>query len=229
MKKQIIEKQKLEQIQHYNAFKNNVNMKIFDRVKRYHFKNIISLIKKKPDKKDAVLYVACGNGHEIKLLGHGVGVDIALNCIRNVVKLGFPGVVGDAENLPFKSDRFDYVFSNSMHHFANYEQAFGEIYRVCKKGGRIALGPEVHRYSLDQYIYNTFFRYWKFEKGMLRLTAGKIIKLFEKFKLQDIRYYYRGIDPIAVSPIIENMFDSLTGVLPNPLFFWANFYITGVK
>lgn len=229
MKKQIPNKQKLEQIEHYEKFKYNVSYEIFDRVKRYHVKNILHLIKERPNDNHKVLYVACGRGHEIKLLGRGVGTDISLNCVKNVVKLGYPGVVCDVENLPFKSNRFDYVFSNSMHHFADFGQAFKEIYRVCKKGGRITLGPESHRYSLDQYIYNTIFRYWKVEKGVLKLTPRKMIKLFEDFKLNNVRYYHKGIDPIAVNSLIEKIFDRLTDILPNIFFFWANFYITGIK
>jgi ubiquinone/menaquinone biosynthesis C-methylase UbiE len=116
-----------------------------------------------------------------------------------------------------------------MHHFNDYEKAFAEIYRVCKKGGRIVLGPESHRYSLDQYIYNTVFRYWRVEKGILKLTPRKLRRLFKDFGMSNIRYYHKGIDPVAVNPLIEKTFDGLTDILPNFLFFWAHFYITGVK
>ena len=207
-------KQKLEQIKHYDDFKYN---------------NVINLIKDKPGNTDKVLYIACGNGGEIKLIGRGIGADISYNCVKNVVKLGYPGIVCDVENLPFINDHFDYVFSSSMHHFYDFDKAFSEIYRVCKKGGRIVLGPETHRYSLDQYLYNTIFRYWKAEKGMLRLTPRKIIKLFQAHKLNDIQYYYKGIAPIVLNSAIEKIFDILTERLPNSLFFWAHFYITGVK
>ena len=221
--------QKGEQIKHYDEFKYNFSFEIFDRVKRYHVKNILNLIKARPEDDDKALHVACGRGHEINLLGKGIGADISFNCVKSIVKLGFPGIVCDVENLPFINDHFDYVFSNSMHHFDNFEKAFGEIYRVCKKGGRIVLWPESHRCSLDQYIYNTVFRYWKVEKGVLKLTPRKLIKLFKNHKLNNVQYYHKGIDPIAVNPAIEKIFDGLTEILPNSLFFWAHFYITGVK
>ena len=225
----ILNKQKREQIKHYDGFKYNVSFEIFERVKRYHAKNILGLIKERPSDDHKVLYIACGSGYEIKLLGRGIGTDISLNCVKNVVKLGYPGVVCDVENLPFKSNQFDYVFSNSMHHFDDFEKAFAEIYRVCKKGGRIVLGPESHRYSLDQYIYNTIFHYWRVEKGMLNLTPRKLRRLFKDLGMNNVNYYHKGIDFLAVNPLIEKIFDRLTDILPNFLFFWTHFYITGVK
>lgn len=229
MYEQKVIRQKLAQIEYYDNFKPNVGPKTFNLVKGYHVKNILNLIKEKPSDSDRVLYVACGSGKEIELLGKGIGTDISISCVRNVVSLGFPGIVCDVESLPFKDNSFDYVFSNSMHHFADFKLAFKEIYRVCKKGGRISLGPEAHRYSLDQYIYNTILRYWNTEKGILKLTPHKIIKLFQDHELNNVRYYHKGIDLAAVNPIIEKVFDVLTDILPNILFKWANFYITGIK
>lgn len=220
---------KKRQCDHYNNFTYNVSPKIFERVKRYHVKNVIGLIKNKPKGDEKVLFIACGTGYEIKLFGGGIGADISFNCVKNVVRLGFPGVTCDITDLPFKSNSFDYVFSNSFHHFYNFEKAFSEIYRVCRKGGRIVLGPESHRYSLDQYLYNTLFGYWDIERGVLTLTPQKLIRLFKNHKIKCVKYYHKGIDFIAVSGSVERLFDFLIEKLPNFLFFWAHFYITGIK
>ncbi len=220
---------KSAQIEHYDHFRYNVPPGIFDRVKRYHAKNILHLIPDRPGPEDRILYVACGTGHEIQLLGYGIGTDISFNCIRKVIQAGFPGIVSDVENLPFASNSFDYVFSNSFHHFDDFEKSFSEIYRVCRKGGRIVLGPESHRYSIDQYFYNTLFRYWNVEKRVLQLTPRKLIHLFRSHHLTHISFYHKGIDLIAIHSLIENLFDRLTEALPDFLFFWAHFYITGIK
>src|SRR4030095_4808990 len=48
--------------------------------------------------------------------------------------------VGDAEKLPFKDGEFDAVVSTCGVMFASRpEAAAGELARVCRKGGRIAL------------------------------------------------------------------------------------------
>lgn len=222
-------KHKLVQIQHFDNFKYNVSIKTFDKVKRYHAKNIFCLIKQKPNPTERVLHIASGTGYEIKLLGGGIGTDISFSCVKSVINLGFPGVVCDVENSPFVSNYFDYIFSNSFHHFYDFNKAFSEIYRVCKKGGRITFGPESHRYSLDQYLYNTIFHYWDVESRVLSLTPSKLVRLFKQHKLKNISFYHKGIDPISGNHVVERIFDKLTEKLPNFLFFWAHFYITGIK
>lgn len=220
---------KKRQIKHFDNFRYNVSEPTFIKVKRYHTRNVLDLIKDIPRDNHRVLYIACGTGYEILLLGKGVGTDISFNCVKNVIRLGFKGVVCDVENLPFANNCFDFVFCNSFHHFYDFNKAFSEIYRVCKWGGRLALGPEAHRYSFYEYLYSTIFRYWRVERNILSLTPKKLIQLFKKYKLKNISYFHKGIDPIAVNQRIERFFDTLTKKLPNYLFFWAHFYITGIK
>ncbi|MDI6759457.1 MAG: hypothetical protein QMD05_01400 [Candidatus Brocadiaceae bacterium] len=63
----MLNRHKLKQIKHFEAFKYNVSAEVFERVKRYHAKNVLELIKKRPEPADRVLYIACGTGYEIKL------------------------------------------------------------------------------------------------------------------------------------------------------------------
>ncbi len=221
---------KINQIRHYDNFVYNVSTRIFKKVKRMHINNVLNLIKTNPALYNKCLYLACGSGYEIELLGgDGIGVDISFNCIKKTVALGFRGVVGDVEYLPLVDNSFDYVFSNSFHHFYNSNNAFSEMYRVCKQGGRITLGPESHRYSIDQYLYNTIFNYWRYEKNLLKVTPKKLIHLFEEYKMKNIMFYFKDIDLIAVSDKVTTVFARLFKTLPNCLFFWAHFYITGIK
>ena len=44
--------------------------------------------------------------------------------------------IGEGENLPFKSDLFDFVLSfDVLEHVNNVERVFSEVYRVLKPGG----------------------------------------------------------------------------------------------
>jgi SAM-dependent methyltransferase len=55
----------------------------------------------------------------------------------------------DAEDLPFEGDRFDYVLSSIGVQFApRHEVVAGELVRVCRTGGTIALG----NWAADSYI-----------------------------------------------------------------------------
>lgn len=44
-------------------------------------------------------------------------------------------VIGDAHQLPFPNDSFDYVFGSGILHHLNIPQAYREIHRVLKPGG----------------------------------------------------------------------------------------------
>ena len=52
----------------------------------------------------------------------------------------------DAESLPFADASFDLVFGHAvLHHLPNLEQAFAELYRVLRPGGRILFAGEPSR------------------------------------------------------------------------------------
>jgi SAM-dependent methyltransferase len=72
-------------------------------------------------------------------------IDIS-NCIANQAWGCFEKdkpfiTVADLRKLPFPDNFFDYIYSmGTAEHFANYETAFREIYRVLKRGGIAIIG-----------------------------------------------------------------------------------------
>ncbi len=61
---------------------------------------------------------------------------------KNAVEYNFPAdyVLGSCMQMPFENESFDTVISNgSLHEWENPLQAFGEIYRVLRHGGRYCI------------------------------------------------------------------------------------------
>jgi ubiquinone/menaquinone biosynthesis C-methylase UbiE len=69
---------------------------------------------------------------------------------RNASALGFEidGRVADAETLPYDDATFDVVVGHAViHHIPDVEQAFSEMLRVLKPGGRVVICGEPTRYG----------------------------------------------------------------------------------
>ncbi len=98
---------------------------------------------------EMVLDVATGTGWTSRLLAEQgaivTGVDIAADLLaaareKAPARLSLDYRLGDAEALPFAAGTFDAVSSTFGVMFASRpEAAAGEIARVCRKGGRVAL------------------------------------------------------------------------------------------
>lgn len=99
-----------------------------------------------------LLVTGCGTGLEAAILAqrletHVVGIDRPES--GNTVNLnpeyaGLSNVdlrVGDAENMDFEDESFDYVFSfHAIEHFAHYKLALSELRRVLRPGGGCFIG-----------------------------------------------------------------------------------------
>jgi ubiquinone/menaquinone biosynthesis C-methylase UbiE len=69
---------------------------------------------------------------------------------RNAQRLGFTieGRTADAERLPYEDGTFDIVVGHAViHHLPDVEQAFREMLRVLKPGGRVVICGEPTRYG----------------------------------------------------------------------------------
>jgi len=108
----------------------------------------------------AVLEVGAGTGFfSLNLRQAGVVDDVHVTDIssamvdaanRNASKLGFDieGRVADAECLPHADATFDLVVGHAViHHLPDVEQAFSEMLRVLKPGGRVVVCGEPTRYG----------------------------------------------------------------------------------
>ncbi|MGH8825674.1 MAG: class I SAM-dependent methyltransferase [Jiangellaceae bacterium] len=107
-----------------------------------------------------VLEVGAGTGFfSLNLRQAGVVDDVHVTDIssgmvdaakRNASLLGFDidGRVADAESLPYEDATFDLVVGHAViHHLPDVEQAFREIVRVLKPGGRVVVCGEPTRYG----------------------------------------------------------------------------------
>ena len=101
-------------------------------------------------KGEKILDVGCGSGvYSIwmaKLGGKVVGIDVSKQAIdfanrwANEEKIDFKGIVGDAENLPFKKNTYDLLFYGAiLHHFPDFSKAIFEGSRVLKRNGKLVL------------------------------------------------------------------------------------------
>jgi len=153
---------------------------------------------------DSVLDVACGFGNTAitaRMLGAKVtGIDITpklLTLAKEEEKIaGISGIEwkeGDAENLPYEDESFDFVLSTFGHIFApNQELAGKEMIRVLKKGGRLGFTswpPELAAGKLSEVVskYNplphneAFSPYnWGEPEKIKQLLPGTIDIFFER-------------------------------------------------
>ncbi len=98
--------------------------------------------------------VGCGPGYLLLVMakdlpGHKlVGVDISKEMVeRAMANFNSMGLgervefkLGSADHLPFDDDTQDFIVSTlSLHHWADPQSAFNEIYRVLKPGGQMLI------------------------------------------------------------------------------------------
>ena len=103
---------------------------------------------------ERVLDVGCGSGVLDRWLAHRTGdanaitgVDISTHLIREAAALArsesLEGIIefreGSAEALPFPDNSFDISMSFTVIHFVDAGQMLGEMMRVTKPGGRVAV------------------------------------------------------------------------------------------
>ena len=143
----------------------------------------------------SVLEIGCGIGMDsYQMAKHGLqvtGIDLTDVAIQ-VVKQRFSreGIngdfqTGDATNLAFEDNTFDYVYSfGVLHHTQDTEKAIDEAYRVLKKGG-VAKIMLYNRHSINELIHRItripFEDKHETCPVVRRFTYREIYKIFGKF------------------------------------------------
>jgi ubiquinone/menaquinone biosynthesis C-methylase UbiE len=98
-----------------------------------------------------VLDVAGGTGHVARAYADTAALAVVLDLTREMLAAGrreaeaadlhnLLFVLGDAASMPFLDESFDLVVSRfAVHHFAHPADQIGEMGRVCRIGGRVAI------------------------------------------------------------------------------------------
>lgn len=109
-----------------------------------------------------VLEIGCGAGADgVMFANHGAqytGVDLTETAVdatrQHFALFALRGTfqVEDAERLSFSDGSFDFVYSHGvLHHTPHPDQAFREVYRVLKPGGKAVL-MLYHKHSVNYYF-----------------------------------------------------------------------------
>jgi SAM-dependent methyltransferase len=152
----------------------------YQKMRKYYFASSFAYGRKKLEvlldetlqdlpKGSSVLDIGCGTGEQLKRcrqLGFNVtGIEPSPE-MRTIARRLNPGVsiqYGIITSLPFQDESFDFVLVIEVLrylHRTDIQQAYREMLRVLKPGGRLFL-TVANRYALDGfYIYDTFKRFF---------------------------------------------------------------------
>lgn len=148
-----------------------------------------------------VLEIGCGAGIDgaefAKNSAIYYGIDLTDNAVNlakeyfNLQNLNGYFIVTNAENLPFKDNEFDHIYSwGVIHHSPDTEKIVKEIYRVLKPGGTFCI-MVYNRSSINYYLEIMFLR--KIFRFFLKsiICANFFIKLgFDRDKILKHRDIY---------------------------------------
>ena len=157
-----------------------------------------------------ILDVGCGNGDFANYLSLNFNADItALDFSKESIKIANTRktifnantsnfLVGDAQNLPFEENSFDFVVScECLEHVPNPQKMIDQLFKVVKKDGFVILTTENYSNAYAYYILflkiigkkfdsgsslqpiEHFFVYWKVKKKFI-LSGFREIKTFSK-------------------------------------------------
>jgi len=110
-----------------------------------------------------------------------------------------PKYEGDAEDLPFATDRFDrYVSTGSIEYWPEPQRAIAEAYRVLKPGGiALLVGPLQRQNPIARWLADTW---------MLFPSREEYYRWYERAGLRDIQltyvapeWYDEGSNPFAIA------------------------------
>jgi len=173
----------------FNKWASRYDKGFFKKWRRKLIEKIIEIAK--INKNSKILDAGCGTGELLKLLIsqkknlklYGIDVsdkmlEVAEKKLKNKAKLKMSSV----ENINFKDNYFDYVFSeDAFHHYADYDLVMKNFYRILKIRGKLVV------VDVDfGFIGNKIF-HW-LEPGNNKMHSKKeFIELFKKYGFKKIK------------------------------------------
>lgn len=167
-------------------------------------------------KGNRVLEIGCGTGTDLlQFLRAGAdawGLDMSSRSVglagKRLDLSGFDAgrvLVGDAENLPFPSGRFDLVYSwGVLHHTPDTTKAVMEVYRALRPGGEICI-MLYHRWSL---VALQFYLRFGLLRGRPFRRLDEIMATHQEspgtkvYSCSEVKSMFSGFQNIRVSPVV---------------------------
>ena len=161
-----------------------------------------------------VLEIGCGIGKDFSRFVAGGAIATAIDMSIESLKLtkerlkvfGLNGklCMADAENLPFKNNVFDLVFSwGVLHHTPNTQKAISEAHRCAKPGGKaiIMLYKKYSLFSLHCLLLYCRRRkdYASRDEPLAAFTDGEGNPLSKVYSKRDILKMFSAFDDIRIS------------------------------
>jgi ubiquinone/menaquinone biosynthesis C-methylase UbiE len=111
-----------------------------------------------------VLDVGCGTGNNTILLSSSinvriVGLDISFGMLQKAYekKSEIPLVQAPADDIPFTTDSFDFVYMTEvLHHLPDIPETLKEIHRVLRTSGSLCIVTQSHK-QIDNRMTSRFF------------------------------------------------------------------------
>lgn len=176
----------------------------------------------------SVLDIGCGIGMDtFRMAKRGMqvtGIDLTEVAIktakRRFEKQGIEAnfEVGDATDLRFSDESFDYVYSfGVLHHTQDTEKSIQEVYRVLKKGGMAKI-MLYNRNSINEIIHRV--------TGIPFEDKTELCPVVRRFSVREVKEMFRRFSDIAIRK--EYVFGEGYGILfklmPKQVYSWLSRY-----
>ncbi|MBM3245317.1 MAG: class I SAM-dependent methyltransferase [Candidatus Omnitrophica bacterium] len=152
-------------------------------------------------KSSSILEVGCGMGADSRYIARKgssiTSLDLSYDNVHfslkgmEVLGLKGKGVNADAENLPFKDNSFDTVYSfGVLHHTPDTQKAINEVYRVLKPNGEAVIMLYHKGYAYYALLllhgYKKIFGFYNQDRLMSKYDSTPLSRLYSKDEIKKI-------------------------------------------